>query len=101
MVINVSVQYNGGLLPGITCIYSLSSHLNVLAFFTLTGGCSEGLDAFRCFLKHISVLQFFVPGFPITIGLTTIPEYESIRHKCRVETNQSRKYKVLCSVIIG
>ena len=62
MAINVSVQYNGGLLPGILvlpqcyyhrgtrlnamkrfCICSLRSHLNVLTFFPLTGGCSEGL----------------------------------------------------------
>ena len=27
----------------------LSPHLNVLTFFPLTGGCSEGLDAFRFF----------------------------------------------------
>ena len=58
---NVSVQYNGELLPGIIllpqcyyhrgtrlnamkrfCICSLRSHLNVLTFFPLTGGCSEG-----------------------------------------------------------
>ena len=62
MAINVSVQYNGGLLPGILllpqcyyhrgtrlnamkrfCICSLRSHLNVLTFSPLTGGCSEGL----------------------------------------------------------
>ena len=62
MAINVSVQYNGGLLPGIIllpqcyyhrgtrlnamkrfCIFSLRFHLNVLTFFPLTGGCSEGL----------------------------------------------------------
>ena len=63
MAINVSVQYNGGLLPGIIllpqcyyhrvttrlnamkrfCIFSLRSHLNVSTFFPLTGGCSEGL----------------------------------------------------------
>ena len=27
------------------------SHLNVMTFFSLTGGCSEGLDAFRFFSK--------------------------------------------------
>ena len=62
MAINVSVQFDGGLLPGIIllprcyyhrgtrlnamkrfCICSLRSHLNVLTFFPLTGGCSEGL----------------------------------------------------------
>ena len=28
------------------------SHLNVMTFFSLTGGCSEGLDAFRFFSKN-------------------------------------------------
>ena len=60
----ISIQHNGGFLPGIIlltqcyyhrgtrlnaerfCICSLSSHLNVLTFSPLTGGCSEGLDAF-------------------------------------------------------
>ena len=28
------------------------SHLNVMAFFSLTGGCSEGLDAFKFFSKN-------------------------------------------------
>ena len=68
MAINVSVQYNGGLLPDIIlltqcyfhrgtrlnaikrfCILicSLLFNLNVLTFFSsLTGGCSEGLGAF-------------------------------------------------------
>ena len=65
MTINVSVQYNGGVLPDIIlltqcyyhrvarlnamerfCICSLCSHLNVLTFSPLTGGCSEGLGAF-------------------------------------------------------
>ena len=27
-------------------------HLNVLTFSPLTGGCSEGLDAFRFFFKY-------------------------------------------------
>ena len=73
MVINnVCVQYNGGFLPGIMllaqcyyhhrrtrlnsmerfCICSLGSNLNVLTFSPLTGGCSEGLDAFRFFFKQ-------------------------------------------------
>ena len=70
MVINVSVQYNGGLLPDIIlliqsqyhrgtrlnamkrfCICSLWSHLNVLTVFPLTGGCSESLGAFLFFFK--------------------------------------------------
>ena len=68
MAINISVQYNGGLLPGIIllpqcyyhrgtrlngikrfCICNLRSHLNVLTFFPLTEGCSEGLGAFIFF----------------------------------------------------
>ena len=28
-------------------------HLNVLTFSPLTGGCSEGLDAFRFFFEHV------------------------------------------------
>ena len=72
MTINVSVQHNGGFLPGIIllnqcyyhhretrsnvmkkfCICILGSHLNVLTFSPLTGGCSEGLDAFRFFFKQ-------------------------------------------------
>ena len=71
MAINITVQHSGGFLPGIIlltqcyyhrgtrlnamkrfCICSLSSHLNVLTFFPLTGGCSEGLDAFIFFFKH-------------------------------------------------
>ena len=65
MAVNVSVRHDGGFLPGTIqltqCyynnrrtrfnamkrfrIYSLSSHLKVLTFSPLTGGCSEGLDA--------------------------------------------------------
>ena len=72
MAIYVSIQHNGGLLPGIIlltqCYYhrgtrlnamkrfciicSLWSHLNVLTFLPLSGGCSEGLDAFRFFFKQ-------------------------------------------------
>ena len=71
MAINVSVQYDGGFLPDIIlltqcyyhrgtrlnamkrfCIFSYCSHLNVLTFFPLTGGCSEGLGAFRFFFKY-------------------------------------------------
>ena len=70
MAINVNVQYNGGLLPGIIlltqcyfhrgtllnamkkfCICSLFSHLNVLPVSPLTGGYSEGPGAFRFFFK--------------------------------------------------
>ena len=71
LAINVSAQYNGGLLPDnilLTqwyyhrgtrlnaikrfCICSLWSHLNVLTFLPLTGGCSEGLGAFGFFFKQ-------------------------------------------------
>ena len=70
MAINASVQHNSGFLPGIIlltqcyyhrgfrlntmkriCICSLLSDLNVLTFSPLTGGCSEGLDAFRFFFN--------------------------------------------------
>ena len=76
MATNVSVQYNDGLLPGIIllpqyyyhwgtrlnvikkfCICSLRSHLNVLTFFPLTGGCSEGLGAFIFFSKQLYLVQ--------------------------------------------
>ena len=82
MAINVvSVQYNAGLLPdtillnhcyyhrGRTrlnamkrfCICSLCFHLNVLAFFLLTGGCSEGLDAFRFLFKRYNIyIGFYI-----------------------------------------
>ena len=65
MAIIVSVQYNGGFSPDMipTCYYhhrgtllnAMSffvfaaydpTQLNVLSFFPLPGGCSEGLDAF-------------------------------------------------------
>ena len=72
MAINViSLQHNGGFLPGTIlftqcyyhggtrlnamkrfCICSLRSHLNTLTFFPLTGGCSEGLEAFGFFLNR-------------------------------------------------
>ena len=70
MAIDVTIQHNGGFLPDIIlltqcyyhrgtrlnvmkgfCICSLRSHLNVLTFFPLTGGRSEGLDAFRYLFK--------------------------------------------------
>ena len=70
MAIHLSVQYNGGILPDIIlltqCYYhrgtrlnvmkrfglcSIWPHLNILTFSPLTGGCSEYLDAFRCFFK--------------------------------------------------
>ena len=74
MAINVSVQYNGGLLPEIIllcyyhrgtrlnamkrfCICSLGSHPNVLIFSPLTGGCSEGLGAFRFSLNPLQIYR--------------------------------------------
>ena len=73
MTINVSVQYNGGLLPGIILltptmllpsgnpfkcyeeVLYLQSMIPPKRFdiFPLTGGCSEGLDAFRFSLKQV------------------------------------------------
>ena len=79
MAINVSVQHNVGFLPGIIlltqCYYlplgnnPFKCHEEVLylqpmippkrfdIFSPLTGGCSEGLDAFRFFFK-LSVPSF-------------------------------------------
>ena len=72
MTINVSVQYNGGLLPAVIlltqCYYHRGTCLNVMKRFCLcslcippkrfdifpplTAGCSEGLDAFIFFFEH-------------------------------------------------
>ena len=74
MAINVSVQYNGGLLPDIILLLTQSMlspsgnpfkcHEEVLylqplipperfdIFSPLTGGCSEGLGAFRFFFQQ-------------------------------------------------
>ena len=52
-------------------VFAAYSHLNVLTFSSLTGGCSEGLDAFRFFFKqrqqmclwsakHSRVLFYFI-----------------------------------------
>ena len=74
MAINVSVQYNGGLLPGIIlltrCYYHRGTRLDAMKRFYIcslsmippkrfdisppllsTGGCSEGLGAFGFFFK--------------------------------------------------
>ena len=74
MAVNVSAQYDGGLLPD-TVLLTLPGmllpsgnpfkrHKNVLSlqpmispksfniFFLVTAGCSEGLDAFRFFFKE-------------------------------------------------
>ena len=74
MAVNVSVQYNGGFLPRrdtfdpmlLPSGSPIKCHEEVLSlqpimippkrfdiFFPLTGGCSEGLDWFRFFFKHI------------------------------------------------
>ena len=70
--VNVSVQHNGGFLPGIILLTQCHNHRGepftcheeVLflqpmippkrfdIFFPLTEGCSEGLDAFRFFFKQ-------------------------------------------------
>ena len=83
MAINLSVQYNGGFLPDIILLLTqcyhhwgnpikcheevlslqpmmtpkfFFKHLNVFTFFPLTGGCSEGVVAFRFFFKYIHTL---------------------------------------------
>ena len=74
MAINVSVQYNGGLLPGIIlltqqCYYHRGTRLKAIKSFFLylqsmippkrfdisppDWRCSEGLDAFRFSLKQV------------------------------------------------
>ena len=69
-MINVGVQHNGGFLPDIILLTqsyyhrgtrfnamkrfrlcSLSFYLNVLTFSSLTGGCSEDIDAFIFFIN--------------------------------------------------
>ena len=81
MAINVSVQYNGGLLPDIIlltqCYFHRGTRSNAMKRFCiiqplippkrldifppLTGGCSEGLGAFSFFFKNISVSTRFFP----------------------------------------
>ena len=69
MAINVSVQYNGVILPDVIlwtpcdyigepfhtmksfCPYSQCSHLYFFNKFPPRGGCSEGLDTFKFFFK--------------------------------------------------
>ena len=78
MAINVTVQHNGGFLPGIIllaqCHYPprRGTRLNVMKRFCiaaydptskrfdispLTGGCSEVLDAFRFFFKYTNAAR--------------------------------------------
>ena len=45
-----------------------NNNLNVLTFFPLTGGCSEGLGAFRFFFKQ----QVTVDPMRLTLGNLTI-----------------------------
>ena len=96
MAINVSLQYNGGLLPGIIllpqcyyhrgtrlnamkrfCICSLRSHLNVLTFSPLTGGCSEGL-------------------FPIHSGHQVRWTYQPGSHRRKVTQDFSSTFLLRC-----
>ena len=79
MAINVVsvLQYNGGFLPGIIPMllpsgnpfkcheevsYLPPMRLNVLTFPPLTGGCSEGLNAFKIVFK--AALYTIVPRSP-------------------------------------
>ena len=80
MTINVCVQYNGGFLPDIIllalcyyhrgtrlnamkrcCLCSPCSHLNVLTISLPCLEGAQGLDAFRSFLKHISLFYSDIP----------------------------------------
>ena len=101
MAINVSVQYNVGLLPGIIlltqcyyhrgtrlnamkrfCICSLWSHvINVLIFFPLTGGCSEGLGAFRIFVKPKFVLSFNFLSLKKNLNASRPSEHPPVREE--------------------
>ena len=55
------------LLPSRFCLCSLCAHLeNVLTIFPLSGGCSEGLDAFRIFFKNHVGMSF---RLIITVGI--------------------------------
>ena len=50
MAINISVQYNRGLLPDIILLTHFAAYIpskRDVIFSSLTGGCSEGLDAFN------------------------------------------------------
>ena len=96
MAINVSVQYNGGLLPDIIllpqcyshrgtrfnamkrfCICSLRFYLNVLTFSPLTGGCSEGL-------------------LPIHSGHQVRWTYQPGSHRRKVTQNFSSSFLLRC-----
>ena len=73
---NKQQQHKGGFLPGIIltvdpmllpsgnpkrfCTCSLRFHLNILTFFPLTGGCSEGLDAFIFFYNKVTNPTFHI-----------------------------------------
>ena len=64
MVINVSVQYNGGILPDILLLTTLGNPFDTMESFRLYSqcfntiynrpfDCSEGLVAFRFFFKQL------------------------------------------------
>ena len=55
-------------------------HLNVLTFPPLTGGCSEGLDAFRFFFQRTKGLLYY----PV---------------KCKVDVMRKFKEKSECNVM--
>ena len=112
MAINVSVQYNGKLLPDIIlliqcyyhrgtrlnaikrfCLRSPWSHLNVLTFSPLIGGCWEGgLDAFRFFFKHHPEAKN-VPGTTYSPykEVTEMVQKYSEKEKRHLQRNQKRK----------
>ena len=76
------------------CIFSLGSHLNVLTFSPQTGGCSEGLGAFRFFfeeqladltalLRHRNPESYTMP-YPATADVDGTGAGYGLRSSCGV-----------------
>ena len=57
------------------CICSYDPTLNVLTFLLLTGGCSEGLGAFRFFFKHTFYFLFFSERAVWWVGGGMLPDF--------------------------
>ena len=66
MAINVSVQYNGGLLPDIIlltqCYYHRGTHLNAIKRFCI-----------RSLRSHLNVLTFFPPDWGMLTRSRCVP----------------------------
>ena len=96
------VQYNGGLPPDIIlltqCYYHrgtrlnatkrfcrppIRSYLNVLTFVILTGGCSEGLDAFSFSLNRNRTDVIWESILP-SLYDKTVPQKENSKFRRRI-----------------